>query len=96
MTDADIMILSELKGNKQNVMESLKHQVGGDHYKKMAVQPIEYITKNGLDFNQGCIVKYISRYRDKNGAEDIEKIIQVAKIILQLEYGYTDEQIKGI
>ena len=49
-------------------------QVGGDHYKKCAIEPVEYIHANGLDFNEASIVKYISRHRNKNGAEDIRKI----------------------
>lgn len=75
---------------------SLSQQVGGSHYKDMAIQPIEYITKNKLDFPQGCIVKYISRYRNKNKDQDVRKVIHFAKLILQLEYGYTDEQIKDL
>lgn len=77
-------------------METLKEQVGGNHYKRMNIQPIEYIMKNGLDFVQGCIVKYISRYRYKNKDEDIKKIIQNCKFILELEYGYTAEQLNEL
>jgi hypothetical protein len=49
--------------------------------------PIEYISKNNLDFLEGNIVKYVSRHRNKNGAEDIKKIIHYAELILELEYG---------
>lgn len=79
-----------------NDMESLLAQVGGSHYKDMEIQPIEYIMKNKLDFPQGSIVKYISRYRKKNKDEDVKKVIHFAVLILQLEYGYTDEQISSL
>jgi hypothetical protein len=49
--------------------------------------PIEYISKNKLDFLEGNIIKYVSRHRNKNGAEDIKKIIHYAELILELEYG---------
>lgn len=62
-------------------------QVGGDHYKKCGIEPVEYIHANGLDFNEGSIVKYISRHRNKNGAEDIQKIKDYCDIILELDYG---------
>ena len=62
-------------------------QVGGDHYKKCGIEPVEYIHANGLDFNEGSIVKYISRHRNKNGAEDIRKIKDYCDIILELDYG---------
>lgn len=77
-------------------MESLLAQVGGTHYKDMEIQPIEYIIKNKLDFPQGSIVKYISRYRKKGQAEDVKKVIHFAVLILQLEYGYTDEQVSSL
>ena len=52
---------------------SLKRQVGGTHYIKSAIQPIEYIQANKLGFVEGNIVKYVTRYKHKNGLEDLEK-----------------------
>ena len=62
-------------------------QIGGDHYQNFKIMPIEYITKNNLDFCEGNIVKYISRHKLKNGAEDIKKVIHYAQLILELQYG---------
>ena len=62
-------------------------QVGGAHYEKMKIQPVEYIHANGLDFFEGNIVKYVTRHRSKNGAEDIKKAIDYCKMILKLDYG---------
>ena len=70
-----------------NSVAPLEDQVGGDHYKGKAIQPVEYIHENGLTFLEGCIVKRITRHRDKNGAEDIRKIMHECRLILQLEYG---------
>jgi hypothetical protein len=67
--------------------DTINKQIGGDHYKDFAIMPIEYITKNKLDFCEGNIVKYISRHRLKGKAEDIEKVIHYAQLILKLEYG---------
>jgi hypothetical protein len=66
---------------------ALASQVGGDHYAKLAIQPVEYIHRNGLDFLQGNIVKYATRHKSKGGAEDVRKIIHYARLILELEYG---------
>ena len=49
-------------------------QIGGSHYKFFPIQPYEFISKNGLTFFQGCVVKYVCRYLHKNGIEDLEKI----------------------
>ncbi len=68
-------------------MIASEKQIGGDHYRHFKIMPIEYIAKNKLDFCEGNIVKYISRHRLKNGAEDIKKVIHYAELILELEYG---------
>lgn len=66
---------------------ALDKQEGGGHYKGLKIQPIEYIHANGLSYFQGNVVKYVSRYKDKNGAEDIKKAIHYLELILELEYG---------
>jgi len=67
-------------------MSALKEQVGGNHYKGMAIQPVEFCHANKLDYFQGVVVKYICRFRDKNGKEDLEKIIHFVKLLIELEY----------
>ena len=54
-------------------MSSLDTQIGGDHYKELSIQPIEYILANKLGFCEGNVVKYITRYKSKNGLEDLKK-----------------------
>ena len=66
---------------------ALDKQVSGDHYKDKSIQPIVYIYANNLGFCAGNVVKYISRYKDKNGAEDIRKAIHYCQLLLELEYG---------
>ena len=61
-------------------------QVGGDHYSTMAIQPAEYAQRNNLNFIEGCVVKYVSRHRNKNGAEDIKKAIHFLNLLLEIEY----------
>lgn len=53
-------------------------QVGGDHYKVLPIQPIEYITKNNLGWCEGNIIKYITRWKQKGGLADIDKVIDYA------------------
>ena len=80
----------EFNSHNDMIRQSVKgkdRQVGGDHYIDFKIMPIEYISKNKLDFLEGNIVKYISRHRKKNVAEDIRKVIHYAELILELEYG---------
>lgn len=65
-------------------------QVGGGHYKNMAIQPVEFCQKNQLNHCESSIVKYACRHRNKNGIEDVRKIIHYAQLLLQLEYGVNE------
>lgn len=59
-------------------------QVGGNHYKKMKIQPAEFIEQNGLSYLQGNAIKYICRFRDKNGVEDLEKAKHYIDMLIEL------------
>jgi hypothetical protein len=65
---------------------ALNKQEGGNHYKDNAIQPIVYIHANKLGFCEGNVVKYITRHKEKNGAEDIRKVIHYCELLLELEY----------
>lgn len=67
--------------------DPLNSQVGGSHYKKYKIQPIEYAMANDLNYCQANSIKYITRYRDKNGKEDLLKAIHNIEILIKLEYG---------
>ena len=58
-------------------------QVGGDHYKHLAIQPSEYIRANNIGWYEGNAIKRITRHKDKNGREDIEKAIHELEFILE-------------
>lgn len=60
-------------------------QIGGTHYKTLQMQPLELIVPLGIEFIPGCIVKYVSRYKNKNGIEDIKKCVHYAQLAMQLE-----------
>ena len=55
-------------------------QIGGSHYKHFPIQPYEFISKNNLSFFQGNVIKYVCRYLNKNGIEDIDKIIHYCEL----------------
>ena len=64
----------------------LSSQVGGNHYSKLAIQPAEYTTRNGLGHMAGDAIAYITRYKDKNGKQDLEKAIHSIQLLIALEY----------
>jgi hypothetical protein len=60
-------------------------QVGGSHYASMAIQPFEYIHKNGIGFAEGCVIKYVSRWRAKGGIEDLRKAKHFLDLLIEAE-----------
>ena len=64
---------------------SLTKQIGGDHYQGAAIQPIEFILSNGLDFCEGNVIKYVYRYSKKNGIEDLEKAKHYLEFLIEHE-----------
>jgi len=69
----------------EHVATALDVQVGGDDYKKNPIQPVEFIHANGIPFIEGNIVKYIVRWREKNGIKDLEKVKHYVDLLIQLE-----------
>lgn len=65
--------------------KALATQVGGSHYKQMAIQPVEFIHANNIGYIEGCIIKYICRYKNKNGIEDLQKIKHYVDLLIELE-----------
>ena len=62
------------------------------HYADQKIQPIEYIVSNSLNFMEGNVLKYVTRHRDKNGAEDIKKAIRYLEFLLEAEYNIPDKR----
>ncbi len=65
-------------------MSASNDQVGGNHYKQRAIQPIEYILANQLGFCEGNIVKYATRWQDKGGIEDLRKIKHYCDFLIEM------------
>lgn len=66
-------------------MSARNEQVAGSHYKDMAIQPFEYIHRNGIGFAEGCAIKYLSRWKVKNGVEDLRKARHFIDLLIESE-----------
>ena len=71
-------------------MSASDRQVGGDHYKNLALQPFEFIERNGLGYGVGNVIKYLSRYKNKHkingGIEDLKKARHYIELLIHLEH----------
>jgi len=70
------------KKDFEEIFPSTK-QIGGSHYKNFNIQPYAFITKNNLSFFQGNVIKYVCRYKEKNGIEDLKKIIHYCELEIE-------------
>lgn len=67
------------------ITSAFDKQEGGNHYKSMKIQPMEYALANNLNLAQGNVVKYVSRYKNKNGIEDLKKAIHCIELLIEHE-----------
>ena len=64
---------------------ALETQIGGSHYKSKAIQPVEYIHANQIGYFEGCVIKYVTRWKNKNGIQDLEKAKHYLELLIELE-----------
>ena len=81
-------------GEEGKEKSALDEQVGGDHYKKLGVQPVEFISAINANFFQGNVIKYVTRYKDKNGIKDLEKAKHYLELMKELK-PQTDTKLHG-
>lgn len=65
--------------------DALSTQVGGSHYKDLPIQPVQYIHANGIGYFEGCVIKYVSRWRAKGGIADLAKAKHYLELLIELE-----------
>ena len=75
----------------------LDTQIGGDHYKHFAIQPIEFTTRNRLGFIEGCVVKRICRYNRPGGKglQDLLKIKHEIDCLIAIDEKEKAERSQG-
>ena len=66
-------------------MSSWNQQVGGNHYKQFKIQPLEYALENNLGICEHAVIKYVSRWKDKGGVEDLRKARHYIDLLIERE-----------
>jgi hypothetical protein len=66
-------------------------QVDGDHYQKLAIQPMQYSMLNNLDACQHTVIKYVTRFRDKGGIKDLEKAKHCIDMLIEYELAQAEK-----
>lgn len=78
-------ILFKLDLVKEKEVKPSEKQVAGSHYSKLKIQPMQYCLENGLNYAQSNVIKYVTRYKDKNGVEDLKKAIHCIELLIEHE-----------
>jgi hypothetical protein len=78
-------VVSEMPLERRAQQSALDVQVGGSHYKDLAIQPVEYCHRNGLGFCESSVVKYVTRWKAKNGIKDLEKARHFIDLLIEME-----------
>jgi len=75
----------EVTPEEDEAFDALTKQVAGTHYKDLPIQPVEYIHANTIGYFEGNVIKYVSRWRKKNGIADLEKAKHYIELLIELE-----------
>lgn len=87
--------MPELKHPMSTPASALDGQIDGHHYKYMKIQPIEFCHANNLGACETLAIKYISRWKKKNGINDIRKAIHSLELLIELELKSAQPQLKS-
>jgi hypothetical protein len=71
--------------NPKDNNSAFGRQIAGNHYSKLKIQPMEYNLANKLNYGQANAIKYVTRYKDKNGIEDLKKAIHCIQLLIEFE-----------
>lgn len=66
-------------------MSAFEKQIGGSHYASMVIQPAEYCHLNGIGKLEGDVIAYVSRWKTKNGLEDLRKARHTLDLVIEME-----------
>jgi hypothetical protein len=75
----------EVTREEDESFNALGKQVAGNHYKDLPIQPVEFIYANAIGYFEGNVIKYVSRWRKKNGIADLEKAKHYIELLIELE-----------
>lgn len=85
MSGISLMTKLDVTKEEDEAFNALSKQVAGSHYKDLPIQPAEYIYANALGYFEGNVVKYVTRWRKKNGIADLEKAKHYIELLIELE-----------
>ena len=66
-------------------MSALDIQHGGDHYKNLGIQPVQFWHANLMGGSESACIKYVTRWKSKEGVKDLRKARHFLQLIIEDE-----------
>ena len=79
------MFTFEVTQGQGEANKALDEQIGGSHYKDFKIQPLEFFMVNSIPFAEASVIKYVCRWRKKNGVEDLKKARHLLDVMIEHE-----------
>ena len=68
-------------------MTANEEQVGGGHYKGQKVEHWDFVMMHDIPYMEAQVIKYMMRWRKKNGVEDLRKAEHFIRKLIEVELG---------
>ena len=77
--------INDIAQEEWDKVRALSRQEGGSHYKDFVIQPVEFCYVNNIPYIEATAIKYLCRWRNKNGIEDLRKAKHFIEMLIELE-----------
>jgi hypothetical protein len=77
--------INDVTPQEWDALRASDSQIGGNHYKKFRIQPAEFCYKNNIPYLEATAIKYLCRWRDKGGIQDLEKAKHFIDLLIEFE-----------
>jgi hypothetical protein len=82
-------IVDEYRKGIKGKEKALDYMIGGSHYQQFVIQPVEFCYKNNIPYLEATAIKYLCRWREKNGIEDLEKAKHYIDLLIEFNNANT-------
>lgn len=78
-------MFQQMQTNISKSYQANDRQPGGNHYKAQKIQPWDFIAANNIGFFEGNAIKYLTRWKEKGGIQDLEKAVHFIEKLIETE-----------
>ena len=80
-------VIEDIRQSYDYLEKASDKQIGGNHYKKFMIQPAEFCYYNNIPYLEATAIKYLCRWKDKGGIQDLEKAKHFIDLLIEFQNG---------